>query len=206
VSGKEGENGLAAIAEGFASDSADELVVDVSNGGIAPEVARRIDGLFADRKIPTVTQSARDATRELERSLQDVFRFIDVLSAAILVVIAFVVALTIAFATRERTTDYAVLRALGFSPSHVVTIVAAEALFVCAVGSVLGAVIAAGGALALGSVLADAMPELVPSYGFSVLALLVSVVAASAICVLAAIVPALSAARVEAAVALRTQE
>ncbi len=200
--------GLVLYAEGFAGlhDNADEIAIDVSNAGIAPEVARRLDRLFAEQRVPTLTQSARAATRALERSLHDVFRFIDVLSAAILLIIAFVVALSMAFATRERTTDYAVLRALGFAPSAIVLLVAAETLLVCATGTVVGASIAALGATFLGTLLRQVMPGISTIDVFSFSALAVSVVSASALSVLAAMIPALGASRVEAAQALRAQE
>jgi putative ABC transport system permease protein len=60
---------------------------------------------------------------------------------AIVISIFFITANTMAMAARERTTEVAVLRTLGFRRSRVVTVVIAEALLVGVAGAVLGVVL-----------------------------------------------------------------
>jgi putative ABC transport system permease protein len=80
---------------------------------------------------------------------------------AVVVSILFITANTMAMAARERTTEVAVLKTLGFKPGQVVSVVMAESLAVGAGGGLLGVALAGG----LMPGVARAMEEVFPVFG-----------------------------------------
>jgi putative ABC transport system permease protein len=67
---------------------------------------------------------------------------IRVVSGVVLVILMLILANTLAMATRERTTEYAVMRAIGFRPQHIIAFVLGEGFVVSLVGVVLGVALA----------------------------------------------------------------
>jgi len=63
---------------------------------------------------------------------------IETISYIVLLILMLVLANTMAMATRERTTEYAVMRAIGFQPRHIVGMVLGEGFIIALVGAVLG--------------------------------------------------------------------
>src|SRR6185503_6351471 len=58
---------------------------------------------------------------------------IQIVSGVVLVILILILGNTLAMATRERTMEYAAMRAIGFRPSHIVGLVLGEG-FVVAIG------------------------------------------------------------------------
>ena len=83
-----------------------------------------------------------DAHRERKKAFQQSFismssavvGAIRVISLVVLVILGLILANTLAMATRERTTEYAVMRAIGFRPWHIVAFVIGEGFVVAATG------------------------------------------------------------------------
>jgi putative ABC transport system permease protein len=65
----------------------------------------------------------------------------DVMSFVIIGIILLVLANTMIMSARERTHEYAVLKALGFSGRHIFTLIAGESLLLSLLGSVTGIVV-----------------------------------------------------------------
>jgi putative ABC transport system permease protein len=63
---------------------------------------------------------------------------IEVVSIMVIVIILAVVANTMAMTTRERIGEYAVLKTLGFSASHIAGLIFGESLVITTLGSLLG--------------------------------------------------------------------
>ena len=63
---------------------------------------------------------------------------VDIVSLVILVIMMLILGNTIAMGVRERTHEYGVLRAIGFMPRHIATLVLGEALAIGFAGGVLG--------------------------------------------------------------------
>ncbi len=66
---------------------------------------------------------------------------IDLISIVILVIMGLVLGNTIAMGVRERTNEYGVLKALGFSNAHIIWFVMGEALVIGGAGGALGLLI-----------------------------------------------------------------
>ena len=80
----------------------------------AAEVAAAIDRAFEDGEAPTISQDEGGFRTSVLAGASALLRVLDLLSAATLGLLTLVIANTIAMGARERTREYAVLRAIGF--------------------------------------------------------------------------------------------
>jgi putative ABC transport system permease protein len=117
----------------------------------------------------------------------------------VILIIMAVMANTMAMSARERTAEYATLKALGFGPGFLATLIFGESLAICALGGGLGLAltpsVAAGFKLLSGGIF--------PIFAVSSATLASQAACAVAVGVLAAIVPAIRAARVRVVDGLR---
>ena len=114
------------------------FITQISNPDQAPRVMAAIDQKFANSPYETKT----DTEREFQSSFVSMFGNINLLlgSIAVAVVITtlFVAGNTMAMSVRERTTEIAVMRTLGFPAATVFLLIAGEALMMSIVGGVVG--------------------------------------------------------------------
>ena len=92
---------------------------------------------------------------------------LDAVSIIILVIMMLILGNTIAMGVRERTTEYGVLRALGFQPGHIRTFIIGEALTLSLIAGVFGLVLASFVVNGLGSWLEENMGQFFPSFRMS---------------------------------------
>jgi len=170
----------------------------------AADVARAIDHAFDGGEAPTTSQDEGSFRSSVLASAAALLRALDALSAATLGLLLLVVANTIAMGARERTREYAVLRAIGFGSSHVAALVVAEGTALGALGGALG-VAAARGLLDLGLArwLEDRTLSFFPYLRIGAGLAVAAVLAGAALGALAAALPAWRAARISALDALR---
>jgi len=124
---------------------------------------------------------------------------IRLVSFVVVLIILAVSANTMAMSARERTGEYAVLKTLGFSARTVALLIAGEALVISLTGAGLGLVLILPCAEAFGTLMTDFFPV----FAVSRETILYGVVAGLAVGILSGIYPAMYAARVRIAVALR---
>jgi putative ABC transport system permease protein len=101
------------------------------------DISAAIDQTFDSRDIQTVTMSERNMQASFMAMFSAILTVLDVVSIIILGIMLLILGNTIAMGVRERTREYAVLRAIGFEPWHVRFFVIAEAM---TLGLVSGAV------------------------------------------------------------------
>jgi putative ABC transport system permease protein len=68
----------------------------------------------------------------------------EIVSWVILVIMALILANAIAMSARERTHEYGVLRAVGFSPGHIFGFIVGESVLIALVGGVAGVLLTLG--------------------------------------------------------------
>lgn len=110
----------------------------VATAGEVPRVSKAIDALFRDSPAETLTQPEPVALLNFIAALGNVRAVILVIGSAVLFAILLIVANTMALAIRERLPEAAVLRSLGFRPRQIVELFVGEALLVTLAGGVLG--------------------------------------------------------------------
>jgi putative ABC transport system permease protein len=174
-------------------------VVQINDPDQASSVATAIDRQFAN----TPNETKTDTERQFQSSFASMFGNLSLLlgSIALAVVITtlFVAANTMAMSVRERTTEIAVMRTLGFPAYMIFLFIAGEALLMSVAGGLVGALLAR--AVVSGELLA--VSSFIPAFGVSGENVAIGVALSAFIGVLAGIVPATMAARLRIVDALR---
>ena len=99
---------------------------------------RQIDALFENSSFPTKTETEKEFQNGFVSMLGNVKAVVTMISTAIALVILLISANTMAMAARERVTEIAVLRTLGFGKPLVLTLILAESLLLSATGAFVG--------------------------------------------------------------------
>src|SRR6266545_8289295 len=175
-------------------------VIQVSHPDQATQVAAAIDQKFANSPNETKT----DTEKAFQSSFVSMFGNLNLLlgSIALAVVITtlFVAGNTMAMSVRERTTEIAVMRTLGFPSATIFALVVGEGLVVAIVGGVIGAGIAR---LTINGEFLAMSGGFIPMFGVSNWNVVVGLGLSALIGVLAALIPATMASRLKIVDALR---
>ena len=101
-------------------------------------VSEEVDRMFANSENATQTRTEAAFQRMFSEMLGDVQSYIRLISLAVVFALALVAATAMAMSMRERTTEVAVLKAIGFSKQRVLALVLGESTLVAFLGGVLG--------------------------------------------------------------------
>ena len=102
-------------------------------------VCNRIDDTYRNSDYPTRTQTEEAFGKMFGEMLGDLKNAIYWIGAAVVISLIFVAGNAMAMAMRERTTEVAVLKAIGFNKGLVLFLVMCEAVLVAGIGGALGA-------------------------------------------------------------------
>ena len=103
------------------------------------KVAIAVDAMFRNSPQPTKTETEKQFGLEFTAMLGNVKMFILIICSAVIFTTLLVSATTIAMSIRERTREVAVLKALGFTPSRVLSLFVSEAVSLCLAAGFIGA-------------------------------------------------------------------
>ncbi len=115
----------------------------ITSPDLAADVSRRVDAIFENSPQPTKTETEKAFQAGFISMIGNVQLLLTILGSAIVFAIMLVTINTMMMAARERTREIAVLKTLGFSNGLILRLVAGEALLVSLVGGVLGCGLAA---------------------------------------------------------------
>lgn len=107
-----------------------------------PEISATIDRIFDQKDIQTATMSERAMNLSFMGMISSLLKALQAISAIILLIMMMILGNTIAMGVRERTREYGVLRAIGFTPRHVAMFVIAEAGAVGVLSAAVGLLLA----------------------------------------------------------------
>jgi putative ABC transport system permease protein len=119
-------------------DATGVFIVGIKDAGDAALISQRIDSLYHNSVAETLTETEKSFQLGFVAMLSTVVLAIQVVSYVVIVIIMAVMANTMAMAARERTSEYATLKALGFAPSVVGWLILLESVLLCTVGGALG--------------------------------------------------------------------
>ncbi|HEY7460839.1 MAG TPA: FtsX-like permease family protein [Gemmatimonadota bacterium] len=173
-------------------------VLKLSNPDLAPTVAEKIDDMFRNSSAATKTSTERAFQASFIGMYGNIGFFLGAIGLAVFFAILLVAANTMMMAARERTTEYAVLKALGYGDKLLFGFVLAEAALVTLVGGALGVF---GAKLFFGST--TFLDAFFPGFGVTWPTIALGLAIAVAIGLLAGLIPALRAARLPVVQALR---
>jgi len=117
---------------------AGSIYVKCANKDDVEEVAEEIDAMFANSDSSTRTRTEAAFARMFADMLGDVQTYIKYISFAVVFALALVAATAMAMSMRERTTEIAVLKAIGFSKQRVLALVLGESTLIAIIGGALG--------------------------------------------------------------------
>ncbi|MCP9440755.1 MAG: FtsX-like permease family protein [Nitrospira sp.] len=125
----------------FDPDRADTVgwyVVRIADPGLAGMVSRSLDSEFANSAAETRTETEQAFQASFVAMSGAIISALKLLAIVLNGITLLVLANTLVMTVRERTREYAVLRALGFRSSHLTALVTGEALLIALFGSMLG--------------------------------------------------------------------
>lgn len=113
-------------------------IIRIANPSLAGSVTRSVDAELANSTAETRTETEQAFQAGFVAMSGSIISSLKVLAIVLNGITLLVLANTLFMAVRERTKELAVLRTLGFRPSHLTALVTGEALLIAGLGSILG--------------------------------------------------------------------
>lgn len=176
------------------------FIIDVERADDIASVADAVDASFRNSLAETLTESEKAFNLSFVAMSDQIITIVRLVSFVVVLIILAVMANVMAMTARERLSEYATLKALGFGPRFLVSLVVGESLFIALVGCVVGIALTVPVAAAFGQALSTLFPifRVAPeTYGLQVACALV-------VGAVAAIFPAIRAATVNVVDGLRS--
>jgi putative ABC transport system permease protein len=174
-------------------------VLRVDNPEDSPRIAQAIDSEFANSPNETKTETESAFAANWVKQFGNIQFLIVSIGSVVFFTLLLVTGNTMAISVRERTSELAVFKAIGFSDRAVLFFVLAEALAIALFGGVLGILGALLVVPALGKALSGLLPSIVLAPSMLVFGLLLAIVVGFA----SGVIPGVSAMRLRVVNALR---
>jgi putative ABC transport system permease protein len=174
-------------------------IVRIADPGQSVELAKKFDEMFANSDAETKTTTEKGFVESFAKQIGDIGTIMIYILAVVLFAMLLVVANTVAQSVRERTSELAVLKTLGFSNTIILMFVLAESLFIAALGGAIGLGLAMMAIKGLASQVAAYMPSFYLPSGDVVMGLWLMLLLG----LLAGVLPAMAAMRLRITDALR---
>ncbi len=113
-------------------------VVKIADPERSAELSRTFDDMFANSPAETKTTTEKGFVEGFAKQIGDIGAIMIAISSTVLFMFGLVASSTMAQSVRERTSEFAVLKTLGFSGGSILTLVLAESLFIVFAGGLLG--------------------------------------------------------------------
>ncbi|CAG9168878.1 ABC transporter permease [Cupriavidus respiraculi] len=181
------------------ADQVGVFIVGVDNPDEAAAVSRRVDGVFKNSLAETLTETEQAFQLGFVAMSNQIIAAIRVVAYVVIVIIMAVMANAMAMSARERTVEYATLKALGFGPGFLALLMFGESVAISLIGGALG-MLATPPVAAL---FKDAVGGVFPVFSVSPQTMQLQAACALAVGIAAGIVPAVQAARVRIVEGLR---
>jgi putative ABC transport system permease protein len=150
-------------------------ILRLNNPDDAVRVSKAIDAEFANSTSETKTQTESAFAATWVKQFGNIQFLILSIGAVVFFTLLLVTGNTMAISVRERTSELAVFKAIGFSDRAVLFFVLAESLIIALIGGLLGLVLAIVAVPALGKALNGLLPNLVLSPAILLLGLIVAI-------------------------------
>jgi putative ABC transport system permease protein len=113
-------------------------IVRIGNPDDAASISEAIDELFENSRAETKTETERAFQQNFLSAASAVITAMNIMSFVIIGIILLVLGNTMIMSARERTHEYAVLKALGFSGPKLLSLIAGESLILSLLGGAAG--------------------------------------------------------------------
>ena len=175
------------------------FVTEVASPDQVAAVSRAVDREFANSRAETLTETEKAFQLSFVAMTEAIVVAIRIVSYLVIFIIMAVMANTMAMTARERTAEYATLKALGFAPAFVGLLILGESLMLALTGGAIG--------IALTFPVADAfaakMGTLFPVFNVSTETVALQIACALTVGMVAALLPMLRVGRLRIVDGLR---
>lgn len=175
-------------------------LIEIRDPTEAAEISQRVDTTFKNSLAETLTETEKAFQLGFVAMTEAILVAIQAVSWVIIVIIMAVMANTMAMTARERYSEYATMKAIGFSNGFVARLIFAESVAIALAGGALGIALTFPIAAWFGGL----MGTLFPVFFVSDETILMQVGAAVIVGVVAALIPAWRAAHVRIVDGLRS--
>jgi putative ABC transport system permease protein len=134
-------------------------MIGINTPDIAADVAVSIDRIFKNSLAETLTETERAFHLGFIAMTEAIVVAIQIVSYVVIVIIMVVAANTMAMTARERITEYATLKTLGFGTAYIAGIVFGESIFIAMTGGTIGALLTFPGARLIETELSQYFPS-----------------------------------------------
>jgi len=125
-------------ARAFGEGTIGNFVVQVANKEDNERVAEAIDVMFANSTDETKTGTEASFSKMFASQIGDVGLIMNSILSAVFFTILLVTGNTMSQAIRERTSELAVFKTIGYLDSTILFLVLAEAAIICVIGAIIG--------------------------------------------------------------------
>ena len=180
------------------------IVSRVDQPSQSAQIGVALDKVFDEKETQTLSQDEHSFNASFLAMFSAVLTAVDIVSIVILVIMMLVLGNTIAMGVRERTNEYGVLKALGFSGGHIAMFIAFESMLIAALGGALGIAVAYPFVQeGMGRWIEENMGSYFPYFRIDPKATVAAAVLALALGAIAAAIPAYRASQLKVVDALR---
>lgn len=116
-------------------------VMKIAHPNDAARVSAAVDALFQNSLAETLTETEKEFNLSFIAMSGTIITALQFISYLIIGIILLVLTNTMAMTARERISEYAVMKSLGFRPYHLAGVIAGESFFIAAAGGILGVVL-----------------------------------------------------------------
>ncbi len=188
----------------FGKDKIGWVLARIDDPAHSAEIAKRIDAKFADHDDQTTSMSERAFQLSFMGGFSAVLAAFDYASVVILLILMLVLVNTIAMSVRERTHEYGVLRAIGFSPKYIVGFILGESMLIAVIGGAVGVLLTLGLINGMFGPYAEKhMASMFPYFSTPPYVMVVAMIGAAFVGALAGALPAYRASKLKVTDALR---
>ncbi len=139
------------------------FIVDAGDLNHVAQVSQAIDALFRNSLAETLTETERAFQIGFVKQTEAILVSIRIVSFVVIAIILAVMANTMAMTARERLSEYATLKALGFSPGYVARLILGESLVIALAGGAVAIALTPPAAARIGEMTDTLFPSLIVS-------------------------------------------
>jgi putative ABC transport system permease protein len=181
------------------ADNVGLYIINLQHAGDSALISAAIDSSFHNSLAATHTETQKAFQLGFVAMVDTILVAIQTVAYVVILIIMAVMANTMAMTARERTREYATLKALGFSPAFVLALIAGESVAIALIGGLIGILLT----FPLASAFHAATGHLFAIFAVTPLTVLLQVAAAAFVGVMSAIAPAWSSSRLRIVDGLR---
>ena len=163
----------------------------IDNPEDAAKISAEIDALFDNSLAETKTETEEAFNLSFVAMASSIITGLRIVSYLVIGIILLVLANTMAMTARERVSEYAMMKTLGFRAPHIIGLIVGESFFIAILGGVLGIALT----FPIAELLHVGMRAFFPIFKVSMLTLMLAGASSLIVGFLAAIFPTLKAVR-----------